>query len=956
MFRGPVSRLVLPLIGLFAAFTPFAHTAVQNRIVSNIDETSRVPLQHAVSPRALAARDLGSAPGNQALSTLTMHFGMTSTQQTTLTQLLVDLQNPSSPKYHQWLTPEQFKAQFGLSASDMAKVTSWLTKQGFTITGTSRSSTFVTFTGTVTQVQQAFGTSIHSVTVDGEQHIANLTDPVLPAAIANVVSNISGLNDFKMKSRAHVRTVAAPSAVQPQYTSSTTGSHYIAPGDFNTIYDVNPLLQSSITGSGIAIAVMGQTDISLNDVAAFRTASGLPVNNPTIKLYGPDPGTQSSDLDEAQLDVEWSGAVAPAASIIYVNSTDVLNTSLVQAVDNNLAPIISISYGLCESAASLAALNSFNQLFQQANAQGITIVGPAGDSGATDCDYQFATASQGLAVDFPASSPFVTGAGGTMFNEGATTGATQYWSASNGTNSGSAISYIPETVWNETSSTNGLSSGGGGASAFFAKPSWQVGTGVPADFSRDVPDISLNSASGHDGYLFCSSGSCTNGYRSATGTLNVVGGTSVAAPTFASVLAIVEQKIGSKIGNANPAIYGLANSTYYNTVFHDITSGNNNSPCEVGTPNCPNGGSIGYTATTGYDLATGWGSIDVFNFANTWNLVTPTGDSTTNCTPVTTSNTSPANPCPLLSATAVTTSLQCGNSGGKSITLNVSVANASIGIGTAPTATGTVQLLVDGAVVGSPVELSSGAAQLTLSTTGLSSGGHNVSVAYSGDAAYKGSKGTLLTANGAIAPLDVVSATQADFSLTPCTSTVTVVRGATAPGITFTLTPFNGFQGSIAISSVVDTSVSASYTFSVNPVVINSSAPGTTSFVLTASQSNAKTATGMLKAASTAPPTGRSSWYIAGSGASLACLVLVALPRRRRWGALLAVLLSVAALSASGCGGSSSNSGGSGGGSGGTTPVVTNAVPGTYNITITGVATTATGNLVHSTTVTFVVQ
>ena len=972
MSKGLVSRFILPLLGVLAAFTPFARTAVQNRIVSNIDENSRVSLQHTVSPRALAARDNGSAPGNQTLSTLTMHFGMTPAQQVALTQLLVDLQNPSSPKYHQWLTPEQFRAQFGLSASDLAKITSWLTKQGFTITGTARSSTFVTFTGTVAQVQQAFGTSIHSVSIDGEQHIANLTDPVLPAAIAGVVSNISGLNDFKVKSRARVRAVPAPNAVRPQYTSSISGSHYIAPGDFNTIYDINPLLQSSFNGSGVTIAVMGQTDISLADVAAFRSASGLTANIPTVKVYGQDPGTVAADLDEAQLDVEWSGAVAPSASILFVTSTDVLNTSLVQAIDNKVAPIISISYGLCENAASVASLDSFNQLFQQANAYGITIVGPAGDSGATDCDAQVATAAQGLAVDFPASSPFVTGAGGTMFNEGTTTGATQYWSANNGTDSGSAISYIPETVWNETSATNGLSAGGGGASAFFGKPSWQVGTGVPADFSRDVPDIALNSASGHDGYLFCSSGSCTNGYRDAAGNLNVVGGTSVAAPTFAGILALVEQKIGPGstgaygVGNANPTIYGMANSTYYNTVFHDITTGTNASPCYVGTANCPNGGSIGYTATQGYDLATGWGSVDVFNFANTWSLVTPTGDSTTNCTPVTTAAPSPANPCPLLSMTTVALpsgTPQCGTTAGGNVTLNVTVANASQGTGTPPTPTGTVQLLVDGKpVTGATAMLSGGTATLTLNTASLTSGGHNVSVAYSGDTAFRESKGTLLNASNTntstIALFDVVSATQADFSLTPCISNVTVVRGGTAPGVTFTFTPFNGFQGSIAVSTVVDTPVSASYTFSVNPVVINSSAAGTTSLVLTASQTSSKTTTGMLKLASTTPPAKTKPWYIAGSGASLACLILVASPRRRRrFGALVVVLLSVAALSASGCGGSSSSSSGSGGSGGGTPPpVVTDAAPGTYNITVTGVATTPTGNIVHSTTVVFTVQ
>ncbi|MCU1222676.1 MAG: Multicopper oxidase [Edaphobacter sp.] len=930
-------RFVLPVIGLLLGVTPVAHGAVQNRIVSAIDESSRVPIQHTVPARARLATDLGPTPAGQTLSTLALRFNMTSAQKAALTQLLVDLQNPSSPSYHQWLTPELFGARFGLSASDLAKVTGWLSSQGFTITRTARSSTSVTFTGTVAQVEQAFGTSIHALTIDGEQHIANLTDPVLPGAIAGIVSNITGLNDFGPKSRARTRTVNA-SEVRPQFTSPVSSNHFIAPGDFYTIYDVNPLLTNSINGSGITIAVVGRTDISLADVAAFRAASGLVAKAPTIKLYGPDPGTVAADLPEAQLDVEWSGAVAPSANILYVNSKDVINTSLANAIEDNLAPIMSISYGLCESAAGLAGLDSFNQLFQQANAQGITIVGPSGDSGATDCDYQSATASQGFAVDFPASSPFVTAAGGTMFSEGNATGATPYWSASNGTTSGSAISYIPETVWNETNSS-GLGASGGGSSAFFSKPVWQIGNGVPADSSRDVPDISLNSASSHDGYLYCTGGSCVNGYRDSAGNLSVVGGTSVAAPTLAGIFALVQQKTGSRIGNANPIIYGLANSTYYNTVFHDVTTGNNNSPCDVGSPNCPNGGSIGYTANAGYDLATGWGSIDVFNFANTWALATPAGSGSTVGS--------------LLSATTLSTSSSlCAVSSG-SLALSVTVKNGTIlsaGSATPPTPMGTVQFLVDNKPVGSPVALTSGTATYTLNTAALTSGGHNISATYSGDTTYSGSKGTLLASSGSIAPIDVVSSTLPDFSITPCAAPTAVRSGGTAPGVTFTLTPFNGFKGSIALSAVADSAVAASYSFSVTPVVINSTTGVTTSFVLTAFQQNSQTATGMVKLASNTPSSGRRPWYAAGSGAALACMMLLTLPRRRRLGALLAVVLSVAALTAVGCGGGTSSSG---------TPsptTTTPAAPGTYNITVTGVASTSAGNVVHSALVTFTVQ
>jgi len=953
---------ILPVVGLVFALSPLGHAVSPNRIAAVAAE-SRAALPHTVSPRVKNAADLGSAPSDRVLDNLTLRFNMTAAQQVALTQLLSDQQNPSSPRYHQWLTPEQFGAQFGLSSADLAKVSAWLTSQGFTITGVARSSTFITFKGTVDQAQRAFHTSIHSMNLNGEQHFANTTDAVLPASIAGVVSTITGLNNFRLKSRAVPRIVKTD-LLNPDYTSSVSGGHFIAPGDFYTIYDSNALVSNGITGAGIGlcpgqpagscggydIAVMGQVDLSLADVAAFRAASGLPANAPTVVLAGTtDPGSPTSstsvpstgDLSEAQLDVEWSGASAPGAKIVYVNSTDVINISLPSAIDANLAPIITISYGECEAAAGISGMDAFSQLFQQANAQGITIVGPSGDSGATDCDYQTATATQGLAVDFPGSSPFVTSAGGTMFNDGTATGATSYWSATNGASSGSALSYIPETVWNETTSS-ALGAGGGGASAFNSKPVWQTGTGVPNDSARDVPDISLNAASNHDGYLFCVQGSCTNGYRDAAGTLSVVGGTSVAAPSFAGILALVEQKNGTRIGNANPILYALANSTYYNGVFHDITSGNNNSPCEAGTPNCPSGGSIGYTAGTGYDLATGWGTIDATNLAAKWTLVTPVVDVDATRT--------------ISQTTLTTTSSICGISGG-SLPLTVKVINGTFDsngnpiVGSVPT--GTVQLLVDNAAVGAPVALSNGTAALTLDTSALSSGGHTVSVLYSGDTTYAGSRGTLLGSDGSLTPIDVVSTTSPDFSITPCTASTTARAGGVAPGVVLTFTPFQGFTGPITLSVSTNQSVTASYSFSpalssTNTITIASASVPVT-LTLSAFQSSAKTATAKLKVASNHPPAMKLPWYVAGSGATLACMFLLVLPRRRRWGALLAVIISVGAIGAGGCGSSSSSSTSP---TSPTQPVVTNAAPGTYTIAVTAVA----GNVSHHATILFTVQ
>ena len=456
-----------------AAFAPLlSHAAVQNR-VAGINSNNRVPLPNTIPGRARRATDMGAAPANRMLHSVTLRFSMTPDQQAALAQLLLDQQNPNSPQYHQWLTPEQFGAQFGLSSSDLAQVSAWLTGQGLTITGTSPSSNFVTVSGTVAHVQQAFGTSIHSLMANGQQHIANLTDPVLPTAIASVVSTITGLNDFHPKARIR------PNTVKPNFTSSQTGNHYVAPGDFYTIYDVNPLLNAGINGTGISIAVMGQVDISTSDIAAFRAASGLPASTPTVRLFGTDPGSPTgsclsatppsncvvtaSDLSEALIDTEWAGAIAPSANVIFVNSTDVIDVSLMNAITSNVAPIISISYGACEDPTckngfTTQQTTSMDQFFQQANAQGQTIISASGDAGATDCDGDAGNypASLGLSVDFPASSPHVTGMGGTMFNDGTATGATSFWAASDGPYNGSAISYIPELPWNETTSTTGL--------------------------------------------------------------------------------------------------------------------------------------------------------------------------------------------------------------------------------------------------------------------------------------------------------------------------------------------------------------------------------------------------------------------------------------------------------------------------------------------------------------------
>ena len=946
-------RRPLSLATLF--LSPLVSVALSppNRIAT-VDNTSRGTIAHNVAGRTKASTDLGQAPSDRRMEGITLFFSRTAAQQTALDQLLVAQQTPGSPQYHRWLTPRQFGQQFGLSATDLAKVQSWLSAQGLTASYVAPSNSLITVGGTVAQVQQAFGTSIHSLLSHGEQHIGNVSDPILPAAIANVVSGIGGLNDFKLISHARSRVVPASQATAA-FTSGQTGSHYLAPGDFQTIYDSKPLLAGAVNGTGATIAVMGQTDISLPEVAAFRAAAGLPAQVPTIiAATTADPGSQVSDIPEAQLDVEWAGASAPNAQIVFVNSSSVTAsgafTSLQFAITEDVAPILSISYGNCEPALDAAFVASFSALFQQGNAQGQTIIAPGGDAGATDCDANSVSAADGLAVDFPASSPYATAVGGTMFND--TASPNSYWQSATGTTDQvtSALGYIPEAVWNEYSSFSSLAAGGGGASVYFTKPVWQVGNGVPSDLSRDVPDIALNAGANHDGYLYCVpviSGvttlpSCSSGFRDSSGGLTVVGGTSAGVPSFSSILALVEQKIGATagLGNINGILYGLGGTSAY----HDVTTGNNNSPCISGAPDCQTANTIGFTAAAGYDLATGWGSVDANNLANAWSTAVPAGGGATTGA--------------LGSVTTVqlpSGAQSCGINSG-SITISVSVASVNASA-TSDTPTGSVQMLIDGAAVGSPVTLTSGAATITYPTVGLSSGAHNVAAVYLGSSTFAPSKSYLAATvlPNTLAPtkiIDIVSTTVPDFALSPCLPAVSVASGGTSAPVTLTVSSFNGFSGPVTFTASTDSNLTAGFTFSASPVTVTTSAPGTTTLSFSAFTSTTGAAIG-TSGLRRLPSSGTASVKHPGlirtgiGSVALASMLFLILPRRRRLVGLFVVLLSVSAFGLSGCGsGATPINGGTGTGTG-TTTTPTSA--GTYLVNVTATGTNSTGQaLVHT--------
>jgi uncharacterized protein (TIGR03437 family) len=587
---------LLSLISGIAAINLFAQA---DRLRVAVDNRQRAALHGFVHPATKAGNDAGAVPDSFALPAITMAFQPSAAQQAALDQLLAQQQDPSSPNFHQWLTPEQYADQFGVSASDLSKVNAWLTAQGFQISKTARGRNWVTFSGTSGQVKSAFQTSIHRYNVNGETHYANSAEPSVPAALATIVSGVRGLSDFKMKPRLR-------KAIAPQLTSR--GQHVIGPADFAAIYDVAPLYAAGVDGTGQTIAVVGQTDIKLSDITGFRTAMNLPAINLQQVRAGADPGISNDDLPEADLDIEWSGAVAKNATIVYVYSNDVWNSAL-YAVDNDVAPVISMSYGACEQS-SLGDLPGFRSAAQQANAEGITWLAAAGDAGAADCeDLDASIAQDGLAVDVPGSIPEITSMGGTTLNEG----SGSYW-----TSSGSAISYIPETVWNDTAIDGQLAGGGGGTSVYFSRPGWQAGPGVPSDAFRHAPDLAFSASADHDGYYVYTGGSGGGGW----------GGTSVAAPAMAGVAALLNQYLVSTgiqkqpgLGNINPTIYRLAQST--SSVLHDVSAGNNAMPCAVGSPDCTTG-AMGFAAGANYDAASGWGSVDVTNLIHQWSSQAPT--------------------------------------------------------------------------------------------------------------------------------------------------------------------------------------------------------------------------------------------------------------------------------------------------------------------------------------------
>jgi Pro-kumamolisin, activation domain/Bacterial Ig-like domain (group 3) len=669
--------------------------AVPARITVGIDDNGSVTLPGNVHPLARAEFDRGIAPDAQVLHRMLLLLRRSPDQETALIQLLDDQQSKVSPNYHKWLTPAQFGQQFGPADTDIQAVTQWLTSRGLTDVRVGAGRTVIEFSGSVVQVRNAFSTEIHKYVVKGETHLANAGDPQIPTALAPIIAGIVSLNNFPVKSHLHrlgtFQKLHTTGEIKPLFTFAgcQSGNCFgVGPADFATIYNSAPLLSGSpkIDGTGQTIAIVGESNINIQDIVDVRTMFGLAPNFTAnnVILNGPDPGINGSE-SEADVDVEWSGAAAPGATINFVVSaptetTSGIDLSALYIIDNNFAGVMSESFGACEKNLGTTRNQFYNSLWEQAAAQGITVVLSAGDAGSAGCDDfdTQQTASNGLAVSGFASTPFDVAVSGTDFDQAGK--QSQFWNTTPTTTTppvpASALKYIPEVPWNDSCAQLALAgcgvgvnanllnivAGSGGASSIYPKPTWQMGvSGVPADSHRDLPDVALFAGNGLNDsfYIMCQqdvtpASSCNLGGLDFS--FQGVGGTSVSAPAFAGIMALVNQKQATsqvpapRQGVANQVLYALAkkqasSSPALNCIssappvsactFNDIAKGNNAVPCAGKSPNCSsavsgvngvlvetgNSSTPAFPATPAYDLATGLGSINASNLANNWNTV-----------------------------------------------------------------------------------------------------------------------------------------------------------------------------------------------------------------------------------------------------------------------------------------------------------------------------------------------
>ena len=699
--------LCLPAAAQIAApqIRPEFRTAPRSLITQAIDRSRLAPATGAVNRQALTAQDLGARDPAAPMENIQLVLRRPAERQAAFDALVEALHRPGNPSYHQWLTPELVGTEFGPSAEDLATLTSYLESEGFTVNRVGAGGLYVDFTGTVAQVQQSFHTEIHNLRLpSGEEHFSAVSDAQLPEALTPLVVGFAALSDISSAHPNYRKQVepaipAARDGLANPLDDVSSSNYAVGPQDFYTIYNESPLLTAStpINGSGVTIALLEESAINTADVTSFRTMFGVTPATPASLVvdtgYGSNTCSTPSKLrrngeeGEAILDIEWAGSVAPGANLIYMqcksNAQEGILLSAEAVIENNLADVMSLSYGQLEGASS-ADDTLVNDLWEQAASQGETVVVSAGDSGPDTEDDGNTYSTSGITASSFSTPAWNVSAGGTDFQDtynglesDSAFAIGTYWNSSNGTGLGSAKSYIPEMTWNDTCASSiynsyeeGMSAdgaklcstetspymvaGGGGPSALYTRPSWQSGTvyGLPATSTypnRLEPDVSLFAANGfwyHD----------LPSYESdESPALSYAGGTSFVAPQLAGVFALVKQATGERLGQPDYVLYNMAGKQFgigsftgsscngsgasgisttsstpsSNCIFYDVQTGNISLDCEPGSTDCYtlSGGDYGIlsTSTTAEDPAfatnQGWDMATGIGSINIANLV-----------------------------------------------------------------------------------------------------------------------------------------------------------------------------------------------------------------------------------------------------------------------------------------------------------------------------------------------
>jgi pseudomonalisin len=789
--------LVLSLVIWSLWAVPFSYGQTGDLVRDRVDVTQRVILSGHHPSWAVAANDAGAVPDDVTLGRLTLVLARTPQREAAFDQLLEDQQTVGSANYHHWLTPVEIGQQFGASSHDVAAIKNWLDSQGLNSVSVANAGDRIHFTGAASTVGSAFGAPLRYYRVKGERRISISSDPQIPKALAGIIKSVSGLYTLQAQPRYRKSNVQVEVGPDGEVCNGGVCENFIFPMDFATIYGFGSFPILSL-GAGQTIAIVGRSRVYKPDVENFELQSALPKKDhvETIPPAGTDPGPAKStggcttpseicsDQEEATLDVTRATSIAPGATVKLVASASSATEDGVQiavdyVIDTNPVPakILSISFGACEATAGSPGVTMYDTLFKQAAGEGISVFAAAGDSGAAGCDQPFVTppASQTASPNYICSSSYVTCVGGTEFNDPP---GSFYW------NNGQAITYIPEGAWNEPDNDGKpiVASGGGGASKFIPTPAWQVGTGVPAARTgRYTPDVAF-SASAHDGYFGClaSAGTALNPSDCVVQSNGGFGfilfsGTSAAAPSMAGISAILNQSQNGAQGNLNPELY-LLGADFYHSPFNDVTGASSGvADCDLHVPSmCNNSvpnttdpltaGLEGFLVGTGFDEATGLGSVRLGGLLQSWNGSTPLLLS--------------SSPNPVDSSAQVT------------FTVTATGANGSV-------PTGTVTFAADGAALGKSTLNANGVAAFTTAVP-LAVGTHTITATYSGDSKNPAAKslplietvintttGTAtsvtLTSGANPSPLGPVIFTADVFGNNP-TNTVTFLDGAVPIG------------------------------------------------------------------------------------------------------------------------------------------------------------------------------